>query len=315
LERDSASDPPKRFISPFLGAAAEPLLAAHAVAVGLVPARTLRRARVRLERGSLGSREFDVHLGAAGALLAFAEMEAVLPGSSPAGLGRRLSAALSAELGRARDVRAAVWATGMAHGLAGAMMALEAARGLGHVRLTKVTRQRHLDSLLGAARSFGRGGLLWPNFTGPTFELGLQSWCAGTPGIALSLLAIHRLSGEEVYLELARGALRGAMLMEPRANLAGGVCCGLAGFGHLYVEAFRITGERKWLSEARRVQARCREHPGAPIRSRSLFKGRLGVAYLHDRCADSSRNPFPGLGALSVANANALESRVRPGEE
>lgn len=297
LELEMTLPVPNGYCSLFHGCAAEPLLATYAARLGLAEVSLLHRAQARLSDLSRHSRQWDLHLGAAGALLACSEMETILPGSVPGALANRLGARLRAVLDERFRPGTAGWPTGLAHGLAGALLALESAARDGHVRWPKGSRQRSLDALAGAAASTRNGELLWPEVAGGT-GLGVQSWCQGTPGVTLALLALHRLTGEDAYGELARDGLAGMELLVDKVGTNPTLCCGRTGFGHIFVEAYRLTRQRKWLALARRV-ARTVSPVFRPHR-RNLHKGTLGVAYLHQRAAEPLAYPMPGLGAQSA---------------
>src|SRR5204863_7424055 len=140
-------------------------------------------------------------------------------------------------------------------------------------------------------------GLWGPAIAGEA-QLGLQSWCAGTPGIALALLECFRLTAEPVYLEVAREALAGTIALLARPFHSGTLCCGSAGYRHIFIEAYRVTGERSWLALAAKPP---RLAPSARAWARlGLHQGELGIAYLDDRLAHPGALPLPALGASSV---------------
>jgi hypothetical protein len=281
-------------ISMFVGSAASALISAHGVRSGIVATATLRRARARLVHAARRSRDWDVNFGAAGALLACSEMETVLEGSAP----RALLPVLRDRVLAAADAmsrRPGGWTTGMAHGLAGAMMALECGVARGFFRLGNSSRQRHLAALVGAGMRDGQGAMFWPQLAGDQ-AWGLQSWCHGTPGVTLALLALAGLTGQAAYGELAEAGLAGMEWLVDRAPRNATLCCGGAGFGQIFVEAYRMTRQTKWLDAARRFA-----HDDASLLHRSLFKGTLGLSYLGLRLRDPLRYPMPGLGLLSAS--------------
>ena len=211
----------------------------------------------------------------------------------PGALVKRLGTSVLAAMQEVFRPGTGGWCTGMAHGLAGAMLAIETAVRHGAVRLSHASRQRFLDALVGAALATSRGGILWLERTVGN-ELGLQSWCHGTPGVTLALLALHRLTGEESYRELALHGLAGMELLVAAGGSNPTLCCGRAGLAHIFLEGFRHTGEEKWLAAARDLaQAGTpRFHP----HRLGLFKGTLGWTYLHERLAAPLAYPMPGLG-------------------
>jgi len=185
----------------------------------------------------------------------------------------------------------------MAHGLAGAIVASESCGASGWCRITNKRRQRWLDALSVCAMAAANGALVWPAMAGAT-RLGLQSWCAGTPGVALALLECFRLTRQAAYLELARGALEGMRLVSRRVFFSNTLCCGNAGYRHIFLEAYRIMGEAAWVDQASRVP---RFSPSARPRPRlGLHQGELGIAYLAERIARPLSYPLPALGASSA---------------
>ena len=293
------------YCSLLIGCAAEAVLAAYAVRSALAGELLLKSACDRLAEVSHHSRQWDVNLGAAGALLACSEMEAVLPGAAPGALEKRLGIAVLAVMEEIFRPGTAGWYTGMAHGLAGAMLAIEAGARRGTVRLPHASRQRYVDALAGAARRTSNGGLLWPEVAEEN-DVGLQSWCHGTPGVTLALLALHRVTEETAYLELALGGLAAMELLVDAGGSDPTLCCGRTGLGHIFLEGFRLTEEPRWHAAARRLAETARP-PFCPHR-RSLFKGTLGWTYLHQRLEEPLAYSMPGLGAQSVDNRSPAVS-------
>jgi hypothetical protein len=258
--------------------------------------RLLQRACDRLAGVAEHSRQWDVNLGAAGALLACSEMEAVLPGAASGALVKRLGISVLAVMKKTFWPGTGGWYTGMAHGLAGTMLAVETAVHRGAVRLPQTSRQRYVDALVSAALGTSNGGILWPEVAAGK-DLGLQSWCHGTPGVTLALLALHRVTEEEAYLKLALRGLTGMELLVEAGGSDPTLCCGRTGLGHIFLEGFRLTGETRWLDAARRLA-----QTGRPLfrpHRLGLFKGTLGWTYLHQRLAEPLAYPMPGLGAQS----------------
>lgn len=284
-------------VGAFIGCAADALIAAHAARHGIASAAAARRACSAAAAAAASSAMWDVHRGLAGALLAFGEIAAIAPGAVrdvPCG---RLATRLLAIVDALCALPARGWSTGLAHGPAGAILAAESCGALGWCRVTTRRRQRWLDMLARCAVSTPDGGLLWPATAGER-ALDLQSWCAGTPGIALALLQCFRLTGQPVYIEVARGALEGMKLLASKAFITRTLCCGSAGFRHILIEAHRITGEVAWLEQALRPV-----RLSAPARRRprlGLLQGELGIAYVEERLANPHACPLPALGPSSV---------------
>jgi lantibiotic modifying enzyme len=293
VARDSPNDP----IGAMIGCSAQAIIAAYAARHGLVGKAVARRAcRHALARPRDG-RAWDVQMGLSGALLAFLEIDAVEPGALRDAQPGRMAEQLRNTVDTLCALPAGAWQTGMAHGPAGAIMALESCGAAGWCRITNRRRQRWLDLLSRSAMVSADGGLYWPAIAGDE-QLGLQSWCAGTPGIALALLQCFRLTRQPVYLEVARDALAAMKSLARKVFVSRTLCCGSAGYRHIFVEAFRITREVEWLEHAARE---ARFSSAAQPRSRlGLHQGELGIAYLADRLASPGSYPFPALGVSSA---------------
>ena len=289
--------PQTRQVGAFIGCAADAVIAAYAVRHGIARRALARAACKRAASACRTSPAWDLHLGLAGALLAFTEIAAVAPDALRELQPRQLVARLLSSVDALCALPPRGWQTGMAHGPAGAMLALEACGAAGWCRITTARRQRWLDALSRSALAGANGALYWPSIAGQR-QLKLQSWCAGTPGIALALLQCYRLTREPAYLDPARDALEGMKALSNKAFFSDTLCCGSAGYRHIFVEAYRITAEPQWLAHAAR-DVRASPSVSPPPR-RGLFQGELGIAYLADRLARPHAFPFPGLGASSV---------------
>lgn len=284
-------------LSALVGGAGEAVVAAYAARQGIASRAVARTACRRVLSASRHSAVWDVHLGLAGALLAFAEIAAVEPGALRDFQPKRMMDPLLAKADALCASPAPGWPTGMAHGLAGVMTALESCGASGWCRITTRRRQRWLDALTRGAMTDANGALFWPATAGDR-DLGLQSWCSGTPGVALALLQCFRLTREPAYLEFARGALEGMKALASKAFFLKTLCCGDAGYRHIFLEAYRITAEDEWREHA---SQEARFSPSVTPRPRlGLLQGELGIAYLADRVANPLAYPFPALGASSV---------------
>ncbi|HEX8114563.1 MAG TPA: lanthionine synthetase LanC family protein [Kofleriaceae bacterium] len=186
----------------------------------------------------------------------------------------------------------------MAHGPAGAIVALESCGALGWCRITTTRRQRWLDTLSRCAMAASGGVLVWPTIAGQQ-DLGLQSWCAGTPGVALALLTCFRLTKQPAYLELALDALEGMKALARNMFFSRTLCCGNAGYRHIFLEAYRVTKNAVWLDHAA-AEARFSTSV-KPWPRLGLYQGELGIAYLADRLAAPLAYPLPALGIISSA--------------
>ena len=287
IERRLASESGSgAWISMFVGSAANALIASYGVRAGIVRASFLRQARGALVTAARASREWDVTFGAAGALLACAEMAVVNEHRAPRALIELLARRVS---GAADAMRPGTggWYTGMAHGLAGAILALECADSVGGVAYG--ARQAHFDALVAAALRSQDGGVWWPQRAGGA-ALEMQSWCHGTPGVVLALLALHRLTGEAAYGALAEDGLAGMeWLVAHQPPVHPTLCCGAAGIAQIFIEAYRVLGAPRWLAAARRLE------PARVEGARSLFRGDLGRAYLVARLALPRAYAMPGI--------------------
>jgi hypothetical protein len=297
LAVERAAAPRTRYVGAHVGGTANAVIAAYAARQGSAGKAVARAACKRVVSACRTAAAWDVHTGVAGALLGFAEIAAVEPGALRDVPLRPLVDRVVASVDALCKLPARGWPTGMAHGLAGGVVAIEACGAQGWCRVTSARRQRWLDALSRCAVAAADGALLWPMIAGQD-HLGLQSWCAGTPGVALAMLECFRLTRQPVYLEVARGALDGMELLATGALPSRTLCCGNAGYRHIYVEAYRITGEAAWLVHASR---RARYASSArPRPALGLHQGELGIAYLAERLASPLAYPFPGLGAASA---------------
>lgn len=297
LRREAASAPP-RFSSHLIGSAAAPLIAALA---GRDDASFRKLLPALLRRWAASARrcvQRDVMLGGAGAILAFCEIEAAVPGCVPAAAVRRLVRETEESL-RA-DLSGGVPYLGFAHGLAGGAFSLRAARavfGFGAnaplvTQCAETLARERLDGPFGTAA--------WPERAGGA-DIDIQGWCHGGPGIGLALACSDRLEGRGGFTDLSRRALEGARRFDPGAD---NFCCGSVGRVQILIEAYRLSGRTDWLAKARaaaeRLAARAAGAPAPRRAPRGFHKGALGLRYLAERLACPDGLPLPGLGPLSV---------------
>lgn len=73
-------------------------------------------------------------------------------------------------------------------------------------------------------------------------------WCHGSPGIALTFLRLYEWTSEENYAEYAKKALNVHPDQFVYSNLS--QCHGLSGLGEIYLEAYRVLKEDRWLEKA-----------------------------------------------------------------
>ena len=294
---DDSARPPDDHIGAMIGCSAGAVIAAYAARHGLVAKPVARRACRHVLSMARNHRAWDVHMGLSGTLLALLEIDAVEPGALRDAQPRRMAERLRDTVDALCTLPARGWQTGMAHGPAGAILALESCGAAGWCRITNQHRQRWLDLLSGSAMAAADGALYWPAIAGED-RLGLQSWCAGTPGVALALLQCFRLTRRPVYLEVARAALAAMKSLAGNVFASTTLCCGSAGYRHIFLEAYRITHEAEWLAQASRAD---RSSSAVKLRPRrGLHQGELGIAYLAERLARPHACPFPALGVSSV---------------
>ncbi len=82
-----------------------------------------------------------------------------------------------------------------------------------------------------------------------------QWWCHGSPGIGLTFLTLYDYTGNRAFAEVARKALRTHPIDIRYPNLS--QCHGLGGLGEIYLQAFRVLGDREWLSGQRSSRGCC----------------------------------------------------------
>lgn len=280
-------------IGSLIGTGAGPLIAAIAARGDRAFGALLPRLLARWIASASRVRYADLTLGSAGALLTAAEIDGWAPGAVPRAFVRSLARATADDLAaQLRDPRGDGALLGLAHGLSGLLLGLEAANATFGVRLAPALRRRAIDAIA-SERALGPGGsAVWPERAGGEllargwFDHG---WCNGAPGIGLAFLAARRLGGGAAYARPARMALEAAARL---GNGNGSFCCGSAGRAQILLEAGRTAAARKAAAEKTRPS---RGGPGP----RSLFLGSFGRTYLSLRLRDP-RLPLPGLGPLSV---------------
>ena len=299
LDRELRKGPPnpRRRSSLIIGPAARPVVAALAArrdpSFRKLLAGSIRDWQRSLARGAAA----DLMVGTAGALLACCELERLAPGKAPAAAVKRLRVEVqetaSRQLGLLRQGQPVL--LGLAHGLAGYLLALEAAQAVFGRSLAASGPPALLEAIAGERLECPGGAALWPQASGSA-NVDKAGWCHGGPGIGLACLAGFALTGKKAYWQLARMALEG-MVRYP--NRAGTFCCGSTGRAQILIEAYRVTGNRAWLKKA--VGAAGQKEPALQRRwARGFHRGRLGRLYLERRLADPSL-PLPGLGPLSVS--------------
>lgn len=284
----------------FIGEAARPVVAALASQVDPGSREIAERAIAEWVATAPAERSpRDVMTGSAGALLAAGEIAVHLPGQLPptfvAALHERCRRDLASALDAARTRRVYL---GLAHGLAGSLLALEVGHRAFGQPAPAALRRRTLATLQRSAiRLRGHEGLFWPACSLGE-RLDGHGWCHGAPGIGLALAACFALSRRHVYRSLSRRALAATASLHIDHP---STCCGTVGRVQVLVEAARLLGEGRWLEDAHRLARRLGPVRAADRRlARGLWKGRGGFLFAAWRLASPEHVPFPGLGVLSA---------------
>ena len=190
--------------------------------------------------------------------------------------------------------------TGFAHGVAGMVYFLvhyAEHSGRADVRQAATRGGQWLCQQARRAPSGGRA-VCWPYTAGSSDSW--NWWCHGGPGIAITLLALHRLTGDAHYLKLTRQALSVHPYEVCFNNFS--QCHGLSGLGEIYLEAFRYTGAPYYLKRARYLAVKLAalaktdasgstwlvENPYRP--TADLMIGSMGVAHFLARFNEGSAN-------------------------
>lgn len=299
IRRRLKASPRSTYSSHMVGSAATPLVAALASKLDGSLSAAAEGVVARWVASFPGKNTGDVMLGAAGALLAAAEIEAHLPGRLPSRFARtlhqRCEQGLVALLERRRERGAYL---GFAHGLVGYLFSLETARKVFRVPVDGSVRAAVLRTLQETKITVpGSRAALWPALSSEA-TLTIHGWCHGGPGIGLGLAGCYALTGLDRYLGLARQALRGVSLCR---NTNPSICCGALGQVQVLIEASRLEGRSGWLDLARRIYRRTPRASRVDRQlRRGLWKGTPGRHYTAWRLAHPRAIPFPGLGLLSA---------------
>jgi eukaryotic-like serine/threonine-protein kinase len=191
-------------------------------------------------------------------------------------LYERLTSWIAADAAAGDEQRLAL--LGAAHGHAGILFAT-----LRWCELTARPARPALIERLGAVAALserhGRG-LRWPDTIGATAAANQlsASWCNGAAGMVALWTLAARLTGDQNFDTLARGAAWTAC--EDRRG-HDDICCGYAGRGYALLELHRHTGDPIWLARAAALADRAAVSARPDARQPdSLHKGALGVALL-----------------------------------
>jgi serine/threonine-protein kinase len=249
----------------------------------------------RWKRKVVPPSENDFILGHAGTLICLAELQDLVPNwSPPVVFLRKCHQSLVKALLAIRKGKDPFY-LGFAHGIAGSLLGLEIAR----TRLSLSTSSSLVNWAFDQLQSnqyLVSGASLWPEKTLDE-EINSNSWCHGSPGIALALLGCYRVTGKTSYLELFKRAAWGS---ERYHSIHRSICCGFAGKANLFIEAYRYFRKKSWLERARKMLPDNRRKTISPLNFRShdrntFFRGAMGVAYTYDRITDPDL-ALPGTG-------------------
>lgn len=283
----------------FVGSAARPLIAVLASRVDPGAIELAERAIAEWVATRAAPQPHDVMTGGAGGLLAAAEIAAHLPGRLPGRFVAVLHDRCRRDLVAVLDAagRAPIY-LGLAHGLAGYLLAIEAGRRAFGLAVPGELRRRAVATLERFAITVrDHEAMFWPQ-RAPGTRIDAHGWCHGAPGIGLALAACASLSGWRGYRPIARRALIASAALDSDNPTT---CCGTLGQIQVLIEAARLSGDGSWLDEARRMARRLRPRGvGDPRRARGLWKGRGGDRFAAWRLACPEQVPFPGLGSLSA---------------
>ncbi len=76
-------------------------------------------------------------------------------------------------------------------------------------------------------------------------------WCNGSPGIAIAFLNLFEITGDLRYEKIAKKALNTHVANPRFANLS--LCHGLSGLGEIYLDAYKILGDKFWLKRVNQI--------------------------------------------------------------
>ncbi len=167
-------------------------------------------------------------------------------------------------------------------------------------------------------------GLRWKLMADMPFAFTAPNFAHGGAGVSYFLAEVHKATGEARYLA---AALEGARYLKARATPQGdgflichteeartpmfylGACHGPPGTGRLFLALHEITGEAKWLDDARRM-VRGLTHLGAPEARSKGFWANHGQC-----CGDAGVGEFALLMARRTGEAGYLDLARRCADE
>jgi len=156
----------------------------------------------------------------------------------------------------------------------------------------------------------------------------LNAWCHGAAGIGLTRLrACELLAGQDIYMREAQRAIRKTVETDIETEnpfLSYTLCHGTGGNMELLTEAYRITGNERYLNTALQAGAKALQHYeqlgyyrcGSPhypeIEDLSLFTGVVGVGYFYLRLLDPVHTESVLLPRLHKPAENIPDKRSYP---
>jgi lantibiotic modifying enzyme len=200
---------------------------------------------------------------------------------------------------------------GFLHGSAGIGFALaQLAQATGDERYLDVATAA-ADLLLANAWPIdGSPALIWPRQLDDDSH-GVQAHCHGAGGIGQFLLFLDRVKSDQRYRDAAEGAAW-AMASRSVNETRSGVCHGLSGSGHLFLDIYQSEKKFQWLQRARECAHRLdnfrSEHSPKKyfvnqqkVISPDLMIGYAGIGGFQLRLADPAGAPDLVLGRLISA--------------
>lgn len=225
------------------------------------------------------TKELDLTLGHAGALLAAALLYEISPARPLRAYGDGLLQRIWDELRAEPSIREGrkIGYLGIAHGWAGYLYAT-----LAWAKATATPPPPPALERLAELRELaapGKGRLM--PITVPGHPLGrgmvtsMDGWCHGQAGHAFLELLAGQTLGDPAAL--ARAAEFGERAFRGEERI-GNLCCGLAGRGYALLALHRATDDKRWLKRARQLTEHARTGSACDHWPNSLYKGRVGLA-------------------------------------
>jgi hypothetical protein len=237
-------DPPATFCSAWGGFGSQLILSQ------LVTGGVSERLWKRFSRAVARTKHGDFYRGTDGAL----PVLAVLAGTPSASVARLARLAYRRSARRLRTSldqydRGTPVNVGLAHGVAGTLLAYEIACALLQIDGTAY-RHRAIAQLSACAVST-QIGEIWPDWTHSTTRR-THGLCNGTPSVCLTALLGYRYSGDDAYVPL----IEQSIATVPLHTAAESLCCGTLGRVEVLIEAYRTSNDENFLDLARELFTR-----------------------------------------------------------